>query len=406
MYDYVARQAIFNRNKDVFAYELLFRDGKSNTFPDIEPDEATSKLLNNSHLSASLEDITGGKIAFINFYRNTLLYRFPTFLDPNNVVVEVLESVEINEDLINACKHIRELGYTLALDDYDFDPKWEPLLPLVDIIKVDVLQSSKEFIQQNLHKISCLPVKLLAEKIEDEASFQFFHGLGFDYFQGYFLTRPEVIKKPKLPSSKLNLLQLLSVSSTPEFDYDKVNDIIERDVVLSYKLLRFINSPLVNKRHKISSLKHALKFMGELEIKKFISLLMMANINDSKPVELIHISLVRAKFCELISVEKGDSINPPMGFLAGLLSVMDAFLDQKMQTIVNQLPIAESLKSALCGDSSQLNQYLQLIRALEMGDWHSVKTTSLALQVDEECIFEFQQEAMTWGQAMKSAAAN
>ncbi|MBL4630093.1 MAG: HDOD domain-containing protein, partial [Paraglaciecola sp.] len=142
--------------------------------------------------------------------------------------------------------------------------------------------------------------------------------MGFDYFQGYFFAKPEVIKQKKLPTSKLSLIQLIGASAEAEFDLAKVSTIIERDVSLSYKLLRFINNPLVNKANEISNLRHALNYMGQVEVKKFIALLALANLGDNKPVELIHLSLVRAKFCDLMGQAISLSNNPPTGFLLGL----------------------------------------------------------------------------------------
>ncbi|MFT5676044.1 MAG: EAL and modified HD-GYP domain-containing signal transduction protein, partial [Paraglaciecola sp.] len=131
MFAYVARQAILDRNKNLYSYELLFRDGKSNCFPDISPDVATSKILANSHLSLGLDELTDGKLAFINFHEDTLLNKFPTSLEPNKVVIEIVETVKLSPELVDACKYIKKLGYKIALDDHDFDPKWDVLLPYI-----------------------------------------------------------------------------------------------------------------------------------------------------------------------------------------------------------------------------------------------------------------------------------
>ncbi|WP_416306396.1 EAL and HDOD domain-containing protein [Neptunicella sp. SCSIO 80796] len=406
MYTYVARQAIFDRKKHVYAYELLFRDGTSNCYPDIAPDEATSKLLTNSHLNLGLDEITNGKPAFINFFQDTLLYRFPTFLDPESVVVEVLENIDISQPILDACQQIKNLGYKLALDDYNFDPKWDVFIPLVDIIKVDVRESDRFTIEDNMGKLKAYNVKLVAEKVETEDEFEFFHQLGFDLFQGYFFTRPQVIKNKSLPSSKLGVVELLAVSSSVEFDFARINSIIERDVSLSYRLLRFINNPMVNKRQKITSLRHALNYMGQIEIKKFIALLALANLNDNKPPELIHLSLVRAKFCELIADSKGEFNNPPMGFLVGLLSMLDALLDQEMAVLVNKLPISDELKQGLCGMEGRLNNYLNLVKALESANWQNVQQAAISLQINTDDIHDFHHQALIWGGAMRSMASD
>jgi EAL and modified HD-GYP domain-containing signal transduction protein len=401
MFAYIARQAILNRDKELYAYELLFRDGEDNCFPDISPDEATSKILTDNHLDLGLEDISAGKPVFINFHQDTLLHRFPTSLDPKKVVIEVVETVKLTPELVQACKTIKDLGYTLALDDHDFDPKWDVLLPYTDIIKVDIVECDAQTIIENIGKYAGSKIKLVAEKIETMEEFEKYRDMGFDYFQGYFFARPEVIKQKKLPTSKLSLIELIGASSAVEFDLGKVNTIIERDVSLSYKLLRFINNPVINKSNEISNLRHALNYMGQVELKKFIALLALANLGETKPIELIHLSLVRAKFCELVGQAKSVSNNPPTGFLIGLFSLLDALLDQPMEGIVEKLPLGENIKAALCGHENELKPFLTLIRAFEQGHWDGVAKISKQLSLDLKMIQAFYNESLKWGIAMK-----
>jgi EAL and modified HD-GYP domain-containing signal transduction protein len=405
MFAYIARQAILDRNKELYAYELLFRDGKKNCFPNIPPDEATSRILTDSHLDLGLEDISAGKPVFINFHQDTLLHRFPTSLDSKKVVIEIVETVKPTVELIQACQTIKKLGYTIALDDHDFTPQWEALLPFTDIIKVDTVECDEQTMIDNVEKYRGSNIKLIAEKIETMEDFEKYRDMGFDYFQGYFFARPEVKKQKKLPTSKLSLIELIGASSAVEFDVDKVSNIIERDVSLSYKLLRFINNPTVNKSNEISSLRHALNYMGQVEVKKFIALLALANLGDNKPLELIHLSLIRAKFCELVAEAKFLNNNPPVGFLVGLFSLLDALLDQPMEEIVEKLPIDESIKQALCGKENELKPFLALIKAFEVGYWGRVVTVSEQLSLDVKLTQAFYNESLKWGNAMKQAAS-
>jgi len=406
MFAYIARQAILNKNKELHAYELLFRDGENNCFPDIPPDEATSKILTDSHLDLGLEDISAGKPVFINFHQDTLLYRFPTSLDPKKVVIEVVETVKPTAELVQACKNIKELGYTLALDDHDFDPQWDVLLPYADIIKIDIVECDEQTLIDNIGKYVSSKIKLVAEKIETMEEFEKYRDMGFDYFQGYFFAKPEVIKQKKLPTSKLSLIELIGASSAAEFDLDKVNTIIERDVSLSYKLLRFINNPLVNKTNEISNLRHALNYMGQVEVKKFIALLALANLGDNKPVELIHLSLIRAKFCDLIGQAKSLNNNPPTGFLVGLFSLLDALLDQPMEDIIDKLPIDENIKTALCGGENEFKQFLSLIGAFEVGHWKGVANISKQLSLDLKVTQACYNESLKWGIAMNRSVSS
>ncbi|MDP5130225.1 MAG: EAL domain-containing protein [Paraglaciecola sp.] len=401
MFSYVARQAILDDKKELYAYELLFREGEQNFFPNICPDEATSKILTNNHLDMGLDEITGGKLAFINFHQDTLEYRFPTSLDQKLVVIEVVETVNLSEKLIQACINIKEMGYKLALDDFAFDPNWDVLLPYADIVKVDIVECDQQLMRSNIEKLKLANIKLVAEKIETHEEFEEYKALGFDYFQGYFFARPEIVKQKRIPTSQLALLDLISVSAATDFNLGRVNDIIERDVSLSYKLLRFINNPLINKSNSISSLRHALNYMGEIEVKKFIALVALANLGDSKTIELLHMSLVRAKFCELIGQAMKLAKNPPTGFLLGLFSLLDAILDSSMRSVVEKLPLGDELKAALCGEKNELQGYLNLIRAYEVGHWQNVARYSKELDIHLAMTQSFYNEAIKWGHAMK-----
>ena len=224
-------------------------------------------------------------------------------------------------------------------------------------------------------------------------------------FRDTFFAKPEVIKQKKLPTSKLSLIELIAASTSEDFDLDKISTIIQRDVSLSYKLLRFINNPIVNKYNEISDLRHALNYMGQIEVKKFIALLALANLGDNKPVELIHLSLVRAKFCDLLGQAKSMNNNPPTGFLVGLFSLLDALLDQPMQDIVEKLPIDEDIKAALCGRENELRQFLALIRAFESGYWKGIATISNQLSLDLKMTHAFYNESLKWGVAMKHSVS-
>jgi EAL and modified HD-GYP domain-containing signal transduction protein len=404
MFAYVARQAILDRNKNLYSYELLFRDGVKNCFPDIAPDEATSKILTDSHLNLGLEELTDGKLAFINFHEDTLLNKFPTSLEPDKVVIEIVETVKLSPQLVKACKEIKNLGYKIALDDHDFDPGWDVLLPYIDIIKIDIVECDYQSIVDNIDKFKRAGIKLVAEKIETHEEFERYKALDFDYFQGFFFARPEVLKRKQIPTSKMFVIELISASATANFDFNKINNIIQRDVSLSYKLLRFINNPMFNKGLQISSLKHALNYMGEVEVKKFIALLALANLGSEKSGELIHASLVRAKFCDMLGQIENLGTNPPIGFLVGLFSLLDALLDQEMKDIVEILPIGDGIKTALCGGENHLTEYLNLICAFEVGHWKNIRRIGVSLNIDSSKIQGCYNEAIKWGSAMQQTA--
>ncbi|MEW9798853.1 EAL and HDOD domain-containing protein [Alteromonas sp. CYL-A6] len=404
MFAYVARQPIFDANKDVFAYELLFRNGEDNCFPDIPPDEATSKILTSTHLSLGIEEITGDKLAFINFHRDTLMYRFPTSLDANSVVIEVVETIGVNDAILAACKHIRGLGYPIALDDYDLDGRWDAFLPFTSYIKLDITEIPHDRIAELIPKLKAQRIKVIVEKVETSDEFETFRTLGADYFQGYFLARPEIVRHRNIGPSALTMIDLIGASASPELNLDEVNAIIQRDASLTYLLLRFINNPLLNKRHEITSLKHALNYMGEVEVKKFIALLALANLSEGKPNELLQMALVRARFCELISILLKEREDPPTGFLTGLLSLLDAMMEQSMTELVKKIPISERVKSALCGEPNLLRDCLEAIQCFESANWRGIRRFADKYGVKQTLLHAFYNEAIKWARAMNASA--
>lgn len=406
MFAYVARQPIFDVNREVYAYELLFRIGEDNCFPDIPPDEATSKILTSTHLSLGIEEITGDKKAFINFHRDTLMFRFPTSLDANKVVIEVVETVEVDDELVAACKHIRGLGYPIALDDYDMKGKWEAFIPFTSVVKIDITEIPHDEIPALVNRFKSNGIKLVAEKIETYEEYRKFKDMGFDYFQGYFLAKPEIVRHRKIGPSGLTMMQLLTLSSQPKLNFDEVNKIIERDPSLTYLLLRFINNPLVNKRHKITSLKHALTFMGEVEVKKFISLLALANLNEGQPTELMQMALVRAKFCELVYTQIHPNDNPLTGFLTGLLSLLDAMMEQSIEDLVSKVPISDAVKDALCGQPGLLRNCLTLTQYFERAKWAGIQQFSAKYDLKQSLLHSYYNEAIKWAKHMHNVTTS
>lgn len=400
MYCYVARQPIFDRQKSVTGYELLFRDGVDNCFPNIDADEATSKLITQHHLLLGVEKITSGKQAFINFSADTLIHHFPTSIDPNSMVIEILETVPISDELLTACKELHKMGYRLALDDHDFDTKWDVFLPYISIIKVDVRMFNILQISKYLRRIAKYPVTLLAEKVETADEYEQLKQLGFDLYQGYFFAHPEMLKHKQIGSNKLNLLALISESSKIQLDFDGLAAIVERDLDMSYKLLRFINSVNFARKQSIGSLKHAMVYMGEAELKKFISLLALANLAEGQSDELLVMSLIRARFCDRLANIRGDKENPPAAFLTGLFSLVDALLEQPLEELLAQLPLLPEIKVALLENKGVLAEYLTVERTFERGLWQQQTELSSRMVPDTVDLNLVYFEAVEWGQRL------
>ena len=404
MYFYAARQPILNRNKELFGYELLFRDSLENVFPSINEDEATSRLIEGSQLSLGLEEMTGDKPAFINFTLETLVKGYAKTLATNEVVVEILETVQPGKRLLAAVKELKELGYTIALDDYKHAPVWRHFYPYVDIIKIDWLDTSLDEIKEIIQQTKDFPsIKFLAEKVETYEQFEQAMELGFEYFQGFFFAKPEVVQSKALAPSEMALAELLYETSNPEMDLKKVTQVFERDVNLSYKLLRYTNSAAFKRRAEISTIKQALVVLGIEELKRFLSVLFTAQVSSDKPPELMRLSLTRAKFAELLAEQAQQYQETSKAFLTGMLSLIDGILDQKMETILEKLPLSQEIKEAILKSEGRLADYLSLVEAYEQAKWQEANEIKARLNLDSDKIPTAYHDALQWANLQMDA---
>jgi EAL and modified HD-GYP domain-containing signal transduction protein len=396
---YVARQPIFNKNKKIYGYELLFREGPANFFSGIDGNTATSKVLSNSFFTIGMEKITGNKLAFVNFTRD-LLIRYVPMLFPNNImVVEILEDVEPEEDVIAVCQDIASKGYHIALDDFFFRSEMEPLIAVANIVKIDFRATSWDNIGKYVEKLSTRHTYLLAEKVETHEEFQKALGMGFHYFQGYFFSKPEVLAGKDITSAQMNLLEIMAEVNNDDFKFRKVERIIERDVAISYKLLRYINSAYFRRVNEIYSISQAIVLLGENGIRSFLSLIAMTRLASDKPDELIRSSIIRAKFCELIGKMSRANVKPSELFTLGLFSSIDAILDDTMESLMAKLPLSEALKSALIHGKGALSNYLDLAMSYEKGDWGRVSELQASMNLDEDQLPLYFIEALSWADA-------
>jgi c-di-GMP-related signal transduction protein len=393
---YVARQPIFNKNKKLYGYELLFRDGLSNVFPDIDGDTATSQLLSNSFFSIGMNQLTSGKTAFINFPQSLLLKKIPMMFPSEKMMVEILEDVDPNEQVINACTDIAEAGYSLALDDFVFKNELQPLIELADIIKIDFMLTPIDEIQKMVNRLKGNNIKLLAEKIATYKEFEKALSMGFMYFQGYFFSKPEIISGKEIASSKITLLQIVGEANKKDCSFEKLEKLINRDVSISYKLLRYINSAFFKRASEISTIKHAIVLLGEMEIKRFISMVATAELASDKPDELIRTSIIRARFCELLGMHSQNGVDISELFLMGLFSLIDAMLDNKMEDIMLTLPLSKNIKQALLEEKGGLADYLKLVSSYESADWKTFSSINSKININEKKIPESYQDAVKW----------
>lgn len=344
------------RDLQIHAYELLYRDGP---LSNIDGTAATKQIITDLLLEQGLSETVGDHKAFINLTRENLLSPILESLPKKQIVLEILEDVSIDEQLIEAVKSLSEQGYTIALDDFVFSPEWEPLIDLADIIKLDLRVQTREQNSELIKKLKSRNVELLAEKVESYEEYEFFLNLGCDYFQGFFFCEPSLVKGAKLNSNQSTTLRLLSEINDPNVLADDLANVIQQDVGLSHKLIKYINSAFFSLPQKVESIKHAVVLLGLNEVKRWATLISISQLSD-KPDQLLHTSLQRAKMGELLAAQTGESDTAPY-FLIGLFSTLDALLDMPMDQVLEKLNLSEQATEALTAREGKAGMLLENI---------------------------------------------
>ncbi|MGC8495422.1 MAG: EAL and HDOD domain-containing protein [Syntrophobacteraceae bacterium] len=395
---FVARQPIFDVKQEVYGYELLYRSGEQNSFTGVDGDEASLAVIRNFLLVIGTERISGGGKAFVNFTKNLLLRGMATLLPVTIGVVEILEDIEPSPELVEALKLLRSRGYTLALDDFILrGNENNPFLDLVDIIKVDFrlagVQEREDIAKKFLEKGT---VRLLAEKTETREDVDQAIKLGYTLFQGYFFCKPVIISRKDIPGYKINYLRILKELGAEDLDYRSIEEIISHDPALAFKLLKYINSAHFGMKQQVTSIKRALGILGEKEIKKWASIAVVMEFGRDQPLELLRLSLLRARLCEMLADTLDCGEDRSSFFLMGLFSLMDVLLGRPMEEILEEIPIQAAPKAALLGKPNEHKDIFDLVVCYEKAHWESILESTSRFKIDVSEISRNYMEALKW----------
>lgn len=381
---HIARQPIFDIHKKLFAYELLFRQTLGLHLGELSGDRATTSLLSTAFLTEGVEAIAGNKPCFINFTKNLLVKEIAASFPKNRVIVEILEDVPPSPEVLAACSALSQQGYILALDDFVYAKEILPLIELVNIIKIDYQLLTTDQIERTFHRLARFHLKFLAEKIESYEEFEHARKLGFHYFQGYFFARPESLRITEIASNKINLLRLLAEINNRQTTVTRLEEIITTDVAITYKLLRYINSAFFYLLKEVESVRQAIIYLGEREIRRFVTLVLISELAVDKPRELVRLSVVRARFCELLADRCPQEVNGSELFLLGLFSLIDALLDVPMDQMMEKLPLSDAIKEALIRGEGPYAPFLTAVIAYEKGETVNCLVALAQLQADKK----------------------
>jgi c-di-GMP-related signal transduction protein len=395
---FVARQPIFDRHRRVVAYELLFRGGQEGSAVFTDGNRATEEVVGHGSLTIGLDRLTGGRPAYINFTRDLLLRQTAELLPQELAVVEVLEEVAPDPEVLEQLRALKSQHYVLALDDFVCSEGNEAFLDIVDIVKVDFLGTTP---QQREREVGLLRarcgdrVRLLAEKVEDYRQFRQAWEAGFDLFQGYFFSQPELVSGRVIPGHQLAYLRILHAIHEPTLDFRQLESIIKTSLSLTTKLLHFINAAAFPWIREIVSLRQALVLLGEEQVRRWVALAIISEFAGERPRELAVLSSVRGRLCEQVS-RLTDGVRPFNAYLVGALSLLDAILNVSLADAIRQVPLQEEVRQALEGTDGSLRRILDLVVAYETGRWKDVARCAERLAIPEESVARLYLEAVEW----------
>ncbi|OOZ37402.1 EAL and HDOD domain-containing protein [Solemya velesiana gill symbiont] len=427
---FIGRQAIFDRGMKVFAYELLYRDNQGRSVESLDGDQASSLVILNSFAEIGLERMVGSARAFINLTRNFFVEEPPIPFDKSRILLEILEDIPVDDSLIACCQTLSEQGFTLALDDFAFEEKWDPLLPIVDIIKVEVPQVDLATLEQRVHALRDHQLEFLAEKqaslrplaccahdgqavrphgyrgltasafslpwrsaMETVSEYRQLHDMGFDYFQGYFFEKPTLVSGKRLGENRQVALSLLSKMNDPMATTKEIEQVITQDPGFSYKILRYLNSAAMGMPKKVDSIKQAVIYLGLRQIQSWANLIVLSGI-DAGPKELLNLALTRAHMCSHLLGRADQQHLEGTAFTAGLLSTLDMLMGQELPQIITALPLSNEIRHALLSHEGPIGKAVACTLAYEHQAWPKVSFPGLDSQQISECYLEATEAAI------------
>jgi c-di-GMP-related signal transduction protein len=400
---FVGRQPILDAQQRIFGYELLFRSGLVNAFSG-DAEDATRQMVDNT-LLIGLDTLAPGSKAFINCTREALVGRLVTLLPAEQTVLEVLETVDVDDEVVEACIELKSAGYQIALDDFIPGQSSSRLLALADFVKLDFRAFNTEELRQIQKDLKTLKIPLIAEKVETIEEFQRAVADGYQYFQGYFFSKPVISSSRHIPPNNLIYIQLLSAISRSPYDLDEVQRLLMSEASICYRLLRLANSAQTAFRGEVTSIRQALLLVGEDQFRRLSTIAIAVSLGRGFTVsyELIYLALQRARFCELLSGIAGQLSGEQ--YLIGLLSTVDAILQTPMEQVLNMLPLRKEATAVLLGKDSDAALPLRLIHCYEAKDWSQCAEMSKPLGMTEAQLTEMYVSASQWATKQLKAVA-
>lgn len=393
---FIARQPIVDAGHAITAYELLFRHSAHAQSAHVASDvDAGITIIANALCNMGTEWLLKGKQAFINMEVPMLMSSFSSLLPKDNVVIEVLETVQVTDEVLERLRELKQEGYRFALDDFHYLPEAEPLLPLADYVKLDVLAHTPEQLGKLVKTVRRHPVKLVAEKVENLEQFKRCRELGFDFFQGYYFARPETLVERIINPVHATVLQLME-KVRQGADVKELEALFKKDVALTFKLMRYINSAGFGLSCEVQSIRHAVSILGMQPLYRWLTLLLVtAGSNATSPAQA-RTAITRGRMCELLGKAEMPRSDQDNLFIVGVFSLLPAMLEMTMEQVLERLVIPEKIADALLDRSGLYGPFLALTEAVESGDVDRLEELTTALMMSPDQVSEAHLQALAW----------
>jgi len=397
MHYFLSRHAILDKQQKVYAYELLFSENlETNQNKQLKSDQKASKVLLDSFYLMGIETITGGRRALVKFTKNLLTSDFAHLFSHDIITVKIGNEIIYDAKIAAACENLKKSGYMIVLDDFTFNQNSVLMLPFCTMVSVDTQSVGDYILKVIATRLKSKNIKCLAKNIINQNTFNKVRELEYDYFSGPFIGKTTTIEKRDVPVQKISFLEMLKEVTKADVNFSRIENIVKRDVSLTYKLLKMINSSVFGIKNEVKSIKQALVLLGANEVKRWITLVILSNIGNDKPDELLRISLLRARFLELLAPLAGMEKAASDLFLMGLLSLMSTLMDQPLKSVLHGLPLSDDVKNALLGEESPYKNIFDLVVCHENADWSKIRLLAKDIKIDEKGIQTAYTKAAQW----------
>ena len=395
---FVGRQAILDQRLRTHGYELLFRAGEVNEFDGTDGAEATSRVIVNTYLTMGADSILGGKLGFINFPRALLVDGSWRALPRGGTVIELLETILPDREVMEACRKLKSNGYRFALDDYVGGAGYDELLGMADYVKVDFRLTGEKMRRSLAADLARRGVRAVAEKVETREEYESARGMGYTLFQGFFFTRPVVIAGRDIRESKSGCMNIIRELQFSELDFPRLENSIRQDLSVAHKLLRYVNSALYGRRVAITSIREAIVILGEDELRRWLSLIVLARMGVDQPPEAVTICLARARFCEAVAEKTGNAARQPDYFLMGLFSLLDLMLGRPLGAVLGELKLPEDVTASLLQmkPNAHTSRTYALARACEGAQWATIFELATQIALEPAATAGLYADAVAW----------